>query len=100
MDKTIMVYSGRNFTSEEIELIQWTRKRYPQLSRKELAKTVCEFLGWTTPAGRAKSPQCVSFLETLEEAGLIELPPKDVSRKRSARFKKTGCASIVMHPSF
>jgi len=84
MDKTIMVYSGRDFTSEEIELIQWTRKKYPQLSRKELAKTVCEFLGWTTPAGRAKSPQCVSFLETLEEAGLIELPPKDVSRKRSA----------------
>lgn len=84
MDKTIMVYSGRNFTSEEIELIQWTRKKYPQLSRKELAKTVCEFLGWTTPAGRAKSPQCVSFLETLEEAGLIDLPPKDVSRKRSA----------------
>ncbi|HBW37685.1 Druantia anti-phage system protein DruA [Desulfosporosinus sp. BICA1-9] len=51
MDKIIMIYYGRNFTSEEIELIQWTRKRYPQLSRKELASTVCEFLGWTTPAG-------------------------------------------------
>jgi Domain of unknown function (DUF4338) len=84
MDKTIMVYSGRNFTSEEIELIQWTRKKYPQLSRTELVRTICEFLGWTTPAGRAKRPQCTSFLEMLEEEGLIKLPLKDISRKRSA----------------
>ncbi len=84
-----MVYSGRNFTSEEIELIQWTRKRYPQLSRKELASTVCEFLGWTTPAGRAKRIQCTSFLETLEEAGLIKLPPLDVAKQRSPLNSKT-----------
>lgn len=83
MDKIIMVYSGRNFTSEEIELIQWTRKRYPQLSRKELASTVCEFLAWTTPAGKGKTLQCTSFLETLEEAGLIKLPPLDVAKQRS-----------------
>ena len=83
MDKTIMVYSGRNFTSEEIELIQWTRKKYSQLSRRELAATVCEFLGWTTPAGRSKIPQCTSLLKTLEEAGLIELPPIDVTRSTS-----------------
>lgn len=83
MDKTIMVHSGRNFTSEEIELIQWTRKKYPQLSRTELARTLCEFLGWTTPAGKAKRAQCASFLETLEEAGLIKLPPLDVAKQRT-----------------
>lgn len=83
MEETIMVYSGRNFTSEEIELIQWTRKRYPQLSRTELAQTLCEFLGWTTPAGRAKRAQCAAFLEILEEAGLIKLPPLEVAKQRS-----------------
>lgn len=82
MDKTVMVYSGRNFTSEDIDLIKWTRKRYPQLSRTELARTICEFLGWTTPAGRAKSSQCTDFLEKLEGEGLIELPPLDVSKIR------------------
>jgi len=82
MDETIMVYSGRNFTSEEIELIQWTRKRYPQLSRTELANTICEFLGWTTPAGRVKRAQCASFLEILEEDGLIKLPPLEVVKQR------------------
>jgi hypothetical protein len=87
MDKTIMTFSGRNFTSEDIELIQWTRKRYPQLSRTELARTLCEFLGWTTPAGKAKTPQCTSFLETLEEAGLIKLPPLDASKRRLRNSK-------------
>ena len=83
MDKTIMMFSGRNFTSEDIDLIKWTRKRYPQLSRTELARTICEFLGWTTPAGRAKAPQCTSFLEKLEEEGLLELPPAVIAAKRN-----------------
>lgn len=87
MDKTIVVYSGRNFTSEEIDLIKWTRKRYPQLSRTELARTVCEFLGWTTPAGRAKAPQCTSFLEKLEEEGHLQLPPLDTTKIRSKHSK-------------
>lgn len=75
MDNIIMVFSGRNFTSEDIELIKWTRKKYSHLSRKELAATVCEFLSWITPAGRSKTPQCVAFLEKLEKSGIIELPP-------------------------
>ena len=83
MDNTIMTFSGRNFTSEDIDLIKWTRKKYPQLSRTELASTLCEFLDWTTPAGRAKTPQCASFLEKLEEAGLIKLPPAVIVSKRS-----------------
>ena len=82
MDNIIMVFSGRNFTSEDIELIKWTRKKYSHLSRKELASTVCEFLSWTTPAGRAKAPQCVAFLSKLEESGIIELPPVIVKSKK------------------
>lgn len=39
-------------------------------------------LGWTTPTGKAKRAQCTSFLEKLEEAGLIQLPPLDVSKQR------------------
>lgn len=75
MEETIMTFSGRKFTAEEIELIKWTRKKYPLLSRTELARTICEFLDWTTPAGIAKTNQSLRFLEKLEEAGLIVLPP-------------------------
>ena len=77
-----MTFSGKNFTSEDIELIKWTRKKYSHLSRSELAGTICEFLNWTTPAGRAKKPQCVAFLEKLEESGIIELPPAVVISKK------------------
>jgi hypothetical protein len=87
MGKTIMTFSGRDFTSEDIELIKWTRKRYPKLSRTELARTICEFLGWTSPAGRVKTPQCISFLERLEEADLIKLPALDVSKIRVRNTK-------------
>ncbi|MGH4139486.1 Druantia anti-phage system protein DruA [Clostridium sp.] len=82
MDKIIMASSGRNFTSEDIELIKWTRNKYSHLSRRELAGTVCEFLNWTTPAGRAKTPQCVAFLVKLEESGIIELPPVIIKSKK------------------
>jgi hypothetical protein len=75
MNNNIIVFSGRNFTSEDIELIKWTRIKYSHLSRTELAATVCEFLNWTTPAGRSKTPQGVAFLVKLEESGIIELPP-------------------------
>ena len=87
MDKAIMTFSGRDFTSEDIDLIKWTRKKYPQLSRTELARTLCEFLVWTTPAGRGKARQCTSFLEKLEEEGLIELPPLDTSKRRLGNSK-------------
>lgn len=81
MDNTIISYTGRNFTSEDIELIKWTRKRYPQLSRTELARTVCEFLGWTTPSGTPKRQQCIAFLEKLEESGVVELPTKMATKR-------------------
>jgi len=72
--KYIMKYSARKFTLDDIELIKWTRKHYPDLSRKELASTVCEFLDWTTDAGRPKTDPCIKFLEKLESEGILTLP--------------------------
>jgi hypothetical protein len=74
MDSTSKVFSGRTFSEEDIEMIKWARKRYPGLSRRELAGTVCEILSWTTPAGRAKIKQCLDFLEILEADGIVQLP--------------------------
>lgn len=79
MDNTIRVFSGRTFSSEDIELIKWTRNKYPKLSRSEFAKTICEFLDWNTQAGKAKLPQCLEFLEILESEGILTLPEKSAS---------------------
>jgi len=85
LNKTVISFSGRDFSAEDIELIKWTRNKYPQLSRKELAATYCEFLEWTTPAGRVKIPQCTAFFKTLEEAGLVELPATRICPKQSEK---------------
>ena len=74
MDNTIMVFSGRDFTKEDIDIIKWLGKTYPQLSRSELAATVCEVLEWTTPAGKVKIPQCLDLLVKLETEGVLQLP--------------------------
>jgi len=83
MDNTIRVFSGRAFSPEDIEMIKWARKTYPKLSRCEFACTVCELLGWTTPAGRPKKIQCVAFLEKLEAEGIIQLPPTDLTKQNN-----------------
>ena len=88
MNHTIRVFFGRTFSSEDIELIRWTKNKYPKLSRVELAKTLCEFWDWTTPAGLPKRVQCVAFLEKLEEEGTITLPPKRQKKPSSPKAQK------------
>lgn len=82
MDNTSKIFSGRTFSREDIETIIWARKRYPKLSRCELAGTVCEILSWTTPAGRAKMKQCLDFFNILEADGIVQLPPIKPSMRR------------------
>jgi len=86
MDDTIRVFFGRTFSSEDIELIKWTKNKYPKLSRIEFAKTLCEFWEWITPAGLPKRVQCIAVLEKLESEGIITLPPK---RQKKANTPKT-----------
>jgi len=87
MCETIRVFSGREISIEDIELIKWVVKTYPKLSRKELAGTVCELISWVTPAGRAKIQQCIAFLKELEAEGIIELPPLNKQKQRSRVVK-------------
>ncbi len=71
-----ILLSGRYFTVQELFEIQETIRLFPELSRTELAKTICENLGWVTPVGRYKTSSCQQLLEKLEGRGLITLPPK------------------------
>lgn len=79
------LFSGREITADDMELIKWARASYPNLSRYELAGTVCELIGWVTPAGDAKIPQCMAFFAQMEADGKLDLPVlktrKPASRK-------------------
>ncbi|MGA1823301.1 MAG: Druantia anti-phage system protein DruA, partial [bacterium] len=85
MEPTIskpLTLSGRYFSKKELRQIQETVKMFSNLSRTELAFTVCEHLSWITPKGSNKINSCLSALEHLENLGYIKLPQKEIKKKR------------------
>ena len=69
-------FSGRRFTRKQLTQVQETVQTFKNLSRKELALTVCEHLNWKTPNGQLKVNSCLTLLEELEVLGVVELPAK------------------------
>jgi hypothetical protein len=64
---------------------------FPNLSRKELALTLCEHLNWKNPAGKLKVNSGLTILERLEDLGIITLPEKRKTEKpvrRAPAFEK------------
>jgi len=72
-----MTISGKRFTTKQVAQIQDTVKTFSNLSRKELALTLCEHLNWVTPNGSLKINSCLSALEKFERLGIVTLPPKN-----------------------
>lgn len=68
------------FSSADLELVRWTCARFRQLSRTELALTICENLGWTAPNGQMRVQACLPLLEGLAAAGVVTLPHKQPRR--------------------
>jgi len=77
----------REFTPKELALIHEVVESCSGLSRKELAQTICELLGWRRPSGALKAQECREFLERLESAGALELPEKQPRRPLGSRTR-------------
>ncbi len=56
------------------QIITYTED-FPNLSRRDLANTICENLEWKTPAGSLKVNSCLSLLSKLEKQGKVKLRP-------------------------
>ena len=69
-------FCGREFTTEDVSLIQEVVETCAGLSRLELAHTVCELLEWKRPGGGLKARECRDLLERLESEGVLTLPEK------------------------
>jgi hypothetical protein len=80
-------YSGRKFTRKELGLIREVVESCSGLSRKELAQTVCELLGWKRPSGGLKAQECWEFFDRLESAGVLHLPEKQRRRPVGSRTR-------------
>jgi hypothetical protein len=80
IDTTTELLCGRLFTMEELFEIKEIVRLFPKLSQNELAKTVCETLGWLAPNGKYKLDSCRELLKKLESRQWIQLPEKQHSR--------------------
>jgi hypothetical protein len=71
-------FCGREFTAEEVSLIQEVVESCAGISRAELALTVCELLEWKRAGGGLKARECRDLLERLESQGILTLPGKKI----------------------
>ena len=78
-------FCGREFTTEEVSLIQEVVKTCTGISRLEQANTVCELLEWKRPGGGLKARECRDLLERLESQGVLTLPAKKSPGSRQSR---------------
>jgi len=78
---------GRTFEVGELALVRDLVTSGRGLSRRALARTVCERLDWRRANGTAKLEQARALLEALEARGHLELPALRPGRPRGARTK-------------
>ena len=80
-----MQISGRHFTDEILARIRSRVLSDARLTRTELSREVCAWLGWQDARGRPKDMSCRVALLKLCRRGLIELPAG-----KEASFGKPG----------
>ncbi len=78
-------FLGTGVREEQLSTIRALVADYQGLSRKELAATVCELLGWTRGNGQPKERECREWLERLEAEGLLSLPAKRSGRPTGSK---------------
>ncbi len=89
-------FCGQPLNQAQLKLIVEVARRYPCLSRNELAHTVCELLDWRRPNGGLKTAECRTLLERLHERALIGLPTLRQGRPRGAGTAVALSASPVI----
>lgn len=83
-------FCGNRLTAKERQMVLEIIRRYKNLTRTELASTLCELLDWTRPNGKLKTVECRQFLESLHQCGILTLPDKQPRKPR----KKTVIAKV------
>src|SRR3989475_9766478 len=85
MERTDLRFLGRRVTGEDLTMMQEIVASCAGLTRMELARTVCELLGWRRRSERLKARECREFLEKLDTGGLLVLPDNRAGRPVGSR---------------
>ncbi len=74
-------FCGRRAARRQLAEAERAVELFPALSRKELARTVCEHPDWRAGSGEDSVHAGLKLLETLESQGVPALPAKRHERK-------------------
>ncbi len=78
-------FFGRSISRQQLSDIRRTVELMSNLSRQELAHTICEHLDWHASSGEDSTYAALAMLEILEKEGFLSLPAKDESKMRGVR---------------
>ncbi len=76
----VMRICGLEFNQDVLHRIRLTLDGTPSISRRSLARQVCEWKGWKAPSGRHKEAACRKALAVLDSKGLVDLPHSERGR--------------------
>lgn len=107
MESTLIRARGRDFTNSEIEAIRTVVQEKWPAGRSQISIAVCKLLGWFQENGRLKDRACRDALRSLENLGMISLPPskckttriqshKDLHLPPDHRFSPSRMDSVVI----
>jgi hypothetical protein len=83
------IYSGREFSLDEIEQIRQLMQQNPTLLRTPLSRKLCELFAWTRPNGELKDMSCRVALLRMQSDGLITLPASRMPHRGRPHFPAT-----------
>lgn len=84
MNPDLPTFCGQPLKGAHLDMIRDCVSSYPDLSREELAATLCEWMHWYRANGRLKTRECRDLLQQLQTQGLISLPALRAGRPRGA----------------
>lgn len=87
-ETAVVTQCGREFTSDELADVRAVVEMFSGLTRTELARTLCENLGWFTASGGYKIDACLKLLEQLSGLGHVRLLEKFRPGTRCHRARK------------
>lgn len=65
---------GRWFGADVVQRVAATVAEEPSISRRDLSRRVCDWLGWRSPGGKRRELACRKALAELERRGHVKLP--------------------------
>lgn len=86
---------GLQFTSDSVHRITEILDKEPSISRRSLARRVCEWMKWKSISGRFKDAVCRKALSVLDKEGIIVLPPSDCRANRAKPPSRAKKAALV-----